>query len=78
MDFFNIVQVVLFIYIIGKEIMERSGIGWDTEEDEQLILMYSKYKMELTEIAKIHKRSIPVIQKRLERIAPIVKQFQNP
>jgi len=68
MDFFNIIQVCLFFYIICKEIMERSGIGWDTEEDEQLILMYSKYKMELTEIAKIHKRSVPVIEKRLKRL----------
>ena len=68
MDFFNIIQLGLFFYIIGKEIMERSGIGWDTEEDEQLIMMYSKYKMELTEIAKIHKRSVPAIQKRLEKL----------
>jgi hypothetical protein len=68
MDFFNIIQVCLFFYIIGKEIIERSGLGWDTDEDEQLIKLYSKYKMELTEIAKIHKRSVPVIEKRLERL----------
>jgi hypothetical protein len=68
MDFFNIIQVCLFFYIIGKEIIERSGLGWDTEEDEQLTRLYSKYKMELTEIAKIHKRSVPVIEKRLERL----------
>ena len=68
MDFFNIVQVGLFFYIIGKEIMERSGFGWDTEEDKQLTMLYSKYKMELTEIAEIHKRSVSVIQTRLQKL----------
>jgi hypothetical protein len=68
MDFFNIIQVGLFFYIIGKEIIERCGVGWDTEEDKQLTMLYSKYKMELTEIAEIHKRSVSVIQSRLEKL----------
>ena len=48
--------------------MERSGIGWDNEEDKQLTMLYSKYKMELTEIAEIHKRSVSVIQTRLQKL----------
>jgi hypothetical protein len=40
----TIVQVCLFFYIIGKEIMENSGCYWDTDEDKQLIKLYSKYK----------------------------------
>jgi len=73
MDFFNIIQVCLFFYIIGKEIMENSGCYWDTDEDKQLTKLYSKYKMELTEIAEIHKRSVLAIEKRLEKLGLIVK-----
>ena len=73
MDFFNIIQVCLFIYIIGKEIMENSGCYWDSDEDKQLTKLFSKYKMEVTEIAEIHKRSILAIEKRLEKLGLIVK-----
>ena len=72
MDFFNIIQVCLFVYIIGKEIMENSGCYWDIEEDKQLTKLYSKYKMELTEIAEIHKRSVLAIEKRLEKLGLII------
>jgi len=48
--------------------MENSGCLWDNEEDEQLIKLYSKYKMDISEIAKIHKRSILAIEKRLEKL----------
>ena len=66
MDLINIIQIFLFIYVIGKEVMENYGCAWDSEEDKQLIKLYSKYKMEITEIADIHKRSVSVIKKRIE------------
>ena len=53
--------------------MENSGCYWDTDEDKQLTKLYSKYKMELTEIAEIHKRSVLAIEKRLEKLGLIVK-----
>jgi hypothetical protein len=51
--------------------MENSGCYWDVEEDKQLTKLYSKYKLELTEIAEIHKRSVLAIEKRLEKLGLI-------
>lgn len=51
--------------------MENSGCYWDIDEDKQLTKLYSKYKLELTEIAEIHKRSVLAIEKRLEKLGLI-------
>jgi len=52
--------------------MHNSGCLWDTDEDKQLINLYSKYKMDISEIAKIHKRSVLAIEKRLEKLGLIL------
>jgi len=45
--------------------MANSGSFWTSEEDEQLKKLYTKYNMDILEIAKIHKRSNGAIRSRL-------------
>jgi hypothetical protein len=45
--------------------MANSGSLWTTDEDEQLKNLYTKYNMDILEIAKIHKRSTEAIRLRL-------------
>ena len=45
--------------------MENAGFSWDFEEDQQLKKLFSQYKMDISEIAQIHKRSINAIKLRL-------------
>ena len=53
--------------------MENSGSLWDVNEDKQLINLYSKYKMDIIEIAKIHRRSVVAIEKRLIKHGLIIE-----
>ena len=57
--------------------MSNSECFWDVYEDKQLINLYSKYKMDISEIAKIHKRSILSIEKRLEKFGLIINCKDN-
>jgi hypothetical protein len=45
--------------------MENAGCRWDKNEDQQLIKLYTKYKMDIFDIASIHKRSSESIRLRL-------------
>ena len=48
--------------------MENAGFSWDFEEDQQLKKLFSQYKMDVSEIAQIHKRSINAIKLRLIKL----------
>ena len=48
--------------------MSNSECFWDVYEDKQLINLYSKYKMDISEIAEIHKRSCVAIKARLIKL----------
>ena len=45
--------------------MANSGSLWTSDEDEQVKIFYTKYNMNISEIAKIHKRSTEAIRLRL-------------
>ena len=45
--------------------MANSWTLWTTDEDEQLKTFHTKYNMDISEIAKIHKRSTEAIRLRL-------------
>ena len=48
--------------------MNNAGAFWKPEEEEQIKTFYLKYKMEIPEIAKIHKRSNEAIRLRLIKL----------
>jgi len=55
----NIKLPILFL------LMANSWALWTTDEDEQLKTFHTKYNMDISEIAKIHKRSTEAIRLRL-------------
>ena len=48
--------------------MENASSYWYYDEDQQLKKLFSQYKMDISEIAQIHKRSINAIKCRLIKL----------
>ena len=57
--------------------MDNSGCRWYVDEDEQLKKLYVKYKMDISEIAQIHKRSTEAIKLRLIKLGLIQETVCN-
>ena len=48
--------------------MENSGCKWDKQEDIQLTKLFKTNKMDIHEIAQIHRRSLEAIKLRLIKL----------
>ena len=48
--------------------MDNASSYWYYDEDQQLKKLFSQYKMDISEIAQIHKRSINAIKLRLIKL----------
>ena len=57
--------------------MENAGNYWTDAEDDQLKDLYVNYKMDITKLSKIHKRTENAIKKRLERLGIIPESILN-
>ena len=57
--------------------MENAGNYWTDAEDDQLKDLYVNYKMDITKLSKIHKRTENAIKKRLERLGVIPEFILN-
>ena len=51
--------------------MQNTGKNWTLDEDTQLTTFFVKYKMDIQEIAKIHKRGLEGIRFRLIKLGLI-------
>ena len=58
--------------------MENASNYWYYDEDQQLKKLFSKYKMDISEIAQIHKRSVNAIKCRLIALGLIDKKNETP
>ena len=57
--------------------MENAGCRWDKNEDQQLVKLYTKYKMDIFDIALIHMRSSESIRLRLIKLNLIKDNFSE-
>ena len=57
--------------------MENAGLRWDKQEDQQLIKLFTKYKMNIPDIASIHMRSTESIRLRLIKLNLILEPDQE-